>query len=56
MFANFGIGTREHVPFRRNRNVLSIYALAHILVGEPVATSPEYALAGRCDRWLSACR
>src|SRR5215469_6943357 len=34
----------EHVPFRWNRNVLSIHALAHILIGEPVSTSPGYAL------------
>ena len=34
----------EHVPFLRNRNMLWIRCLAHILVGEPVPTSPEYAL------------
>jgi hypothetical protein len=37
---------REHIPFLRNRDVLSIHALAHVLVGEPVATSPGHALAG----------
>jgi hypothetical protein len=43
----------EHIPFLRNRDVLRIHALAHVLVGEPVSTpdqvrgrlSPEHALA-----------
>src|SRR5205807_611384 len=34
----------EHIPFLRNRDVLQIHALAHVLVGEPVATSPGHAL------------
>src|SRR4051794_36906912 len=38
-------GTLEHVPLLRNRNMLWIHGLAHVLVGEPVSTSPEHALA-----------
>jgi hypothetical protein len=34
----------ERIPFLRNRNSLQDHSLAHILVGEPVATSPGYAL------------
>src|SRR5262249_25202053 len=34
----------EHIPFLRNRDVLSFYSLAHVLVGEPVSTSPGHAL------------
>jgi hypothetical protein len=35
----------ERIRFLRNRDTLSIHSLAHILVGEPVSTSPGYALA-----------
>jgi hypothetical protein len=35
--------TLEHVPFLRNRNMLSIVSFAHVLVGEPASTSPEHA-------------
>jgi hypothetical protein len=49
---------REHVPFRRNRDVLSIQALAHVLIGEPVSIpdqvrdrlSPGYALGVAAER------
>jgi hypothetical protein len=34
----------EHDPFLRNRIMLWILLLAHVLVGEPASTSPEYAL------------
>src|ERR1700722_10203841 len=34
----------EHAPFRRDRNVLQVLYLAHVLVGEPASTSPEHAL------------
>jgi hypothetical protein len=37
----------EHVPFLRNRNMLSILSFAHVLIGEPASTSPEHALAPR---------
>src|SRR5262245_8735012 len=37
----------EHVPFRWNRDVLSIHTLAHILIGELASTSPGYALMRR---------
>src|SRR5580765_2980741 len=37
----------ERVPFLRNRSTLSIISLAHVLVGEPAATSPEHALGCR---------
>src|SRR5512140_3173425 len=42
--ANFGFAALEHIPFLRNRDVLQIHALAHVLVGEPVSTSPGHAL------------
>ena len=38
---------REHIPIGRNRDVLSILVLAHILFGKPVPTFPGYALAAR---------
>jgi iron complex outermembrane recepter protein len=31
----------EHVPFLRNRDVLSIQSLAHVLVGEPASTRDQ---------------
>ena len=31
----------EHIPFLRNRDVLSIHALAHVLFGEPVPTPDQ---------------
>src|SRR5262249_59303679 len=34
----------ERIPFLRNRNTLDNLCSAHIHVGEPGATSPEYAL------------
>src|ERR1700760_1831990 len=34
----------EHLSFLPNREILSIHALAHVLVGEPVSTSPGHAL------------
>ena len=34
----------EHIRFLRNPDVLSIHVLAHVLVGEPGATSPGRAL------------
>src|ERR1700736_1713741 len=43
----------ESIPFLRNRDGLPIHALAHVLVGEPVPTSPEHAL-GRGE--LAGCR
>src|SRR5215831_12775579 len=39
----------EHVPFLRNRNMLSILWLAHVLVGEPASASPGHALANPAD-------
>src|SRR5262249_44140845 len=51
---------RERIPFLWNRNPLSIHLSAHILIGEPVSTSPEYApgtglppARARCDRRLA---
>jgi len=35
----------EHIPIGRNRDVLQIPFLAHILFGKPVSTFPGYALA-----------
>jgi hypothetical protein len=32
----------ERVPFLRNRNTSTVLCLAHVLVGEPVSTSPQY--------------
>jgi predicted signal transduction protein with EAL and GGDEF domain len=40
-------GGREHVPFLSDRNELPSHHLAHVLVGEPAATSPEHALVAR---------
>src|SRR5262245_1675187 len=34
----------EHVPFLRNRNMLQIRDMAHVLVGKPVSTFPGHAL------------
>jgi hypothetical protein len=34
----------ERIPFLENRNTLWRHLLAHILIGELVATSPGYAL------------
>src|SRR5205085_507246 len=42
---------REHVPFLRNRIMLSILSLAHVLVGEPASalgSSPRAGFAGTC--------
>src|SRR4051794_38117374 len=39
----------EHVPFLRNRDARKIHSLAHVLVGEPVSTSPEHALELHAD-------
>src|SRR5581483_4282621 len=36
-------GTLEHIPIGRNRDVLQILALAHILFGKPASTFPGYA-------------
>jgi hypothetical protein len=36
----------ERIPFRWNRNTLSILSLAHVVVGQPASTSPEHALVG----------
>src|SRR5262249_62128838 len=44
---NAAVGALEHVPFLRNRNMLSILSFAHVLVGEPASTSPEHALGAR---------
>src|ERR1700722_2319774 len=37
----------EHIPFRWNRDVLSIHAWRISFVGEPASTSPGYALVSR---------
>jgi hypothetical protein len=34
----------ERIPFLWNRDMLQIHSFAHVLVGEPVATSPGHAL------------
>src|SRR5262249_45737227 len=44
---NAAVGALEHVPFLRNRNMLSFLSFAHVLVGEPASTSPEHALGVR---------
>jgi len=36
----------EHIPIRRNRDVLQIPFLAHVLFGKPVSTFPGHALGG----------
>ena len=33
------------------QNVLSLHTLAHILIGEPASTSPEYAVIGAYSYW-----
>src|SRR6266545_4681754 len=43
----------EHVPFLRNRDMLYIFSLAHVLVGEPVPTSPGHALIRKS---VKSCR
>jgi hypothetical protein len=38
----------ERVPFLRNRNMLSIFSFAHVLVGEPASTPDQ--VRGRLRR------
>src|SRR5689334_6691299 len=38
------ISRLEHIPFLRNRDVLSIHTWARVLIGEPGSTSPGHAL------------
>jgi len=42
----------ERVPFRWNRDVLQIHALARVLIGEPASTSPGHALIRDFDACL----
>jgi hypothetical protein len=39
-----------------NRDALSIHALAHVLVGEPVSTSPGHALEHFPEKWTPVFR
>ena len=36
----------EHIPFLRNRDMLYIHSLAHVLVGEPMSTPGSSPGAG----------
>jgi hypothetical protein len=38
---------KGHIPFLRTGTCPGIDVLAHVLLAEPVSTSPEHALGGR---------
>jgi AraC-like DNA-binding protein len=46
----------ERIPVLMNRDALSIHALAHLLVGEPVSTSPGHALEHFPEKWTPVFR
>jgi len=39
-----------HVPFLQNGDMLWIYRVAHVLIGEPATTSPGHARMGSALR------